>query len=103
MKAIHELSPDEKKRLFAALRQDSEYKKNRKTLITAVLIGAVCILAITWMMMVDILSSEVGSVAIFVFILFNQFFIFRIGGRQKSILERYRQEQSGNRSTKARR
>jgi membrane protein YdbS with pleckstrin-like domain len=103
MKAIHELSPDERKRLFAELRQDSEYKKNRKTLISFVLIGAVCMLAITWMMMDDILSFEVGSVALFVFILFNQFFIFRIGGKQKGILERLRQEMSGKRSAKRRR
>lgn len=103
MKAIHELSPDERKRLFAELRQDSEYKKNRKTLISFVLIGAVCMLAITWMMMEDILSFEVGSVALFVFILFNQFFIFRIGGKQKGILERLRQGMSGKRSAKTRR
>jgi len=92
MKNDAELSPEERKRLFAELRQNPEYVKTRRLLLI-LSIGNILFLAVmSLLMMNDIAPLWVTGSAMAVFLVASQIFISRLSRKQNAMMNSLKQE-----------
>lgn len=85
-----DLSPEERKRFHAELRQDEEYKKNRKMLISVTAMAAVALLLVVVFVMNDLMPMWLVAVDLVLISIFYMYFAFRAARRQSEITERFR-------------
>lgn len=87
---ISELSKEERKRFYAELRQDEEYKQNRKMLIATTFMAAACLLVLGLFVMNDLISMWLVIVDLILIVLFYMYFTFRAARKQSEITERFK-------------
>jgi len=84
------LSPDERKRFYAELRQDDEYRKNRKTLISTTGMAALALLFVMLLVFKELIPMWMVLLDLIMIVGFYMYFAFRVARRQNEITERFK-------------
>ena len=86
---FNDLQPEERKRMLAALEQDSRYARSRTALLLVSLAIALCLSGVGWLVMKGTMTMWASVAAIILCVATYLFFVFRVVRIKKTTLGRW--------------